>query len=298
MSKIINIFTLIIIFILFIVIFLFTDIEPIFDITDLNILIICILSFSIFCLFLENVIKSYNGQLLLSDKSLFYTLFYYVNNLLLYFLAIWGIFYSHPISPLNISNIDLNVFNIFNLYLCNVFFNYFFLLLLITLFFFQNYTCFIFSVKKIMLFVIIVLCITYNLVLTVFDALTTNTTSSNNIDWFGFLFNSKYSNTYSNKYNINFEWHKATNNIQNTGLYNSMSLFGIIFLILFILIFFIILYINFSVIYINGLTYKSSNFFIKFIQSFIWIIFVYIFIIILFLLIYYIISIYTLNNKF
>ncbi len=293
-----NFFFLILMFLTTVVIFLFTDIEPLFDITDLNIMGIVILSYTATMLFLDNSIRAFWGQNILSDKSLFYTLFFYTNNLLLYFLLIWGIFYAHPISPLNISNIDTSVYSIFNFSIINFFFNYFFILIIITILVLQTYISFSISLKKMFAFVSIILIFLYSFLWTLFDLLLTNLTSSESLKWFGFFFNSKYSNTYSNKININFEWHQATTNIQSTGLYNSMSLFGSVFLVFFVLIFLIILCLNIKITYINNLTFKISHFFIKFISSYLIVIYIYILFIFIYLFIYYIMSTYILVNKF
>lgn len=293
-----NVFFLILMFLVFFVIFLFTDIEPFFDITDLNVVGIIILAYTIIMLFLDNTIRAFWGQNILSDKSLFYTLFFYTNNLLLYFLLIWGIFYAHPISPMNLSNIETNIYTIFNFSVINIFFNYFFILILITIFIFQIYNSFIISIKKIIIFITSILLTLYSFLWTLFDLLLTNLTSSESTKWFGFFFNSKYSNTYSNKFNITFEWHQATTNIQSTGLYNSMSLFGSIFLVFFILIFLLILCLNLQIIYINGLTFKVSHFFIKFVKSYVISIYIYLLFIFAYIFTYYIICTYTLTNKF
>jgi hypothetical protein len=192
-------FSLIFFFFLFIIIlYVIIDEEPFFDFTDLSVFQILIFFFFIISLIFENLLKLFNGQNLLNDKNLFIYCFIYTSNLLIYFLIIWGVFYSHHITPLTFSNIDdiLIYINKLNLNIFNINLVYYFIIFLF--FFFLNSINIVNSIIKFysmfFSFFIFILFLIFSIVDLVFTNVSNSYFKINNNS---VLFNSKNSNIFS-----------------------------------------------------------------------------------------------------
>lgn len=214
------------------------DEEPLFDITDLNTTQVIVLAITSISLLNENLAKFFFGQGLLSDRTLFIFAYYYANNLYIYFLLIWGIFYCHKIAPLNISNVDFNSYVVNNLNKSTNNFNKIMFCIVFHIYIITINLNKVLNQKQIIMVLWLTFLVVYNLVYSVSEVLTTSLTSSEKSDFKGSQYNSKYSLTYSFKDASNgFEWHLAESKVQSISLSNSMSLFGSIFAITYVLIY-------------------------------------------------------------
>ncbi len=242
-----NKFIVISIIILCLFLYLIIDEEPLVDFTDLNVIQVITVLFSVSALILDNIIRFFYGQGLLGDKNLFVYAYFYTNNLFIYLLIIWGFFYSHHITPLNISNVDLNLYFIKNLNNYSFFFLYATIIVLFYNIIIINNTNKIFTKKSLISILIANLILTYNLIFSLFDFLFTSVSSTNKIQFNGLNFNNKYSLTYDVKDSLSgFEWHLAESRVQSISLLNSMSILGSL-LTLSYLLFFTILIIFFLI---------------------------------------------------
>lgn len=251
-----------------ILLYIVLDEEPFADLTDASLLQIIILTISILILLSENFIKFFYGQGLLSDKNLFVFAYYYLNNTYLYFLIIWGVFYCHHITPLNMSNVDLNGYVINNMYTSTSNFHTAAFSIVLHLYVMTLNLNKVLNQKQILLIISTTLVCVYVLILSITDLLTTSITSSDKVQFKSLKFNNKFSLTYSNADSLGgFEWHLSESRVQSISLLNSMSIFGSIFIISYILIFIYII----SAFLINQLfnkfNYKLINMQVVFITE-------------------------------
>lgn len=86
--------------------FLILDEEPVFDLTDLNLLHVILLTLSIFSIFFDNYSRVSLGQIISKDVSLFSYVISYTINLILYVLVVWFFFFIHVSSPFSLSLVD------------------------------------------------------------------------------------------------------------------------------------------------------------------------------------------------
>ena len=88
------------------------DVESFFDLTDLNTFLVLLLSLSLMGIVLDLYYRYTNGQQIEEDSTLYSFIYSYTLNLIVYFMAIWAIFFFHYITPYNAySVLDLYFFN-------------------------------------------------------------------------------------------------------------------------------------------------------------------------------------------
>lgn len=221
-----------------IILYSILDEEPFFDITDLNTTQIIVLAVTSISLLNENLVKFFFGQGLLTDRTLFIFAYYYANNLYIYFLLIWCIFYCHKIAPLNMSNVDFNSYVVNNLNKSTNNFNKIMFCIVFHIYIITSNLNKILNQKQILMVLWLTFLVVYNLVYSVSEVMSTSLTSSEKSDFRGSQYNSKYSLTYNFKdASSGFEWHLAESKVQSIALSNSMSLFGSIFAITYVLIY-------------------------------------------------------------
>lgn len=86
------------------------DVEPLFDQTDLNLILVLSLIASAGSIILDNLYRSLYGQNVEDDVSLYLYALTYSSNLLLYFIVIWAFFFLHYLTPLSTYNVTENFF--------------------------------------------------------------------------------------------------------------------------------------------------------------------------------------------